>query len=211
MWYVSSMFMINTKRFDRIRSSTIIQNVISDHQSEPTIAVVYFYFDFSDPDKQRTKSLVCSLITQLSEQCPHLPESLQLAYSQSQNGQIQLTVKELTTLLLQLVKDFNSTYILLDALDECTDREDLLEFIEALTGRNINSLHVLATSRKEHDIAVSLEPLVTCQKCIQSALVDADIQVHILERLSKDPKLNKWPIDVQKEIEGALMRGSKGM
>ena len=45
-----------------------------------------------------------------------------------------------------MFQTFESTYILLDALDECTDREDLLEFIEALMDWNVKGLHVLATS-----------------------------------------------------------------
>ena len=148
---------------------------------------------------------------QISAQCLHLPKSLQSAYSRSQNGQNQLKIEDLTVILRQMLKIFNSTYILLDALDECTDREDLLEFIEGLMDWNVHSLHVLATSRRENDIATSLEPLITCQLCIQSALVDSDIRLHIVDRLSNDLKLKKWPLEVQKEIEDALMRGAKGM
>ena len=184
---------------------------MSNYQSEPTIAVAYFYFDFNDLEKQNTEKFIRSLVVQLSAQCLHLPESLQSAYSRSQNGQNQLTVEDLTLILRQLLKSFNSAYILLDALDECKDREDLLDLINVLRGWNIKDLHVLATSRKENDIATSLEPLVTCQLCIQSALVDADVRLHIQERLSNDPKLKKWPVNVRKEIESALMRGSKGM
>lgn len=109
------------------------------------------------------------------------------------------------------MKIFIKTYILLDALDECTDREDLLEFIETLTGWSIDSLHVLTTSRKKNDISLSLEPLVSCQLRIQSALVDADIRVYILERLANDRKLKRLPVEIQKEIEVVLMRGAKGM
>ena len=209
--YGKYFYIIIRTLFDRTHSSTITQDVLSNYQSEPTIAVAYFYFDFNDSDKQRTEKLIRSLIVQLSAQCLHLPASLQLAYSRSQNGQNQLTVEDLRTLLHQVLESFNSTYILLDALDECTDREDLLEFMEALVDWNVNDLHVLATSRKENDIAMSLEPLVTCQLCIQSALVDADIRVHILDRLSTDVKLKKWPTNVQKEVEDTLMRGAKGM
>lgn len=196
---------------DRIHSSTIIQDVISNYQFEPTIAVAYFYFDFNDLDKQCTENLIRSLIVQLSAQCLHVPRSLQLAYSRSQNGQNQLTADELKILLRQILKSFSSIYVLLDALDECTDREELLQFIQALVDWDIDNLHILATSRKENDIATSLEPLVTCQLCIQSALVDADIRVHVLERLSNDPKLNKWPVDVQGEIENTLTRDARGM
>lgn len=114
-------------------------------------------------------------------------------------------------LLQQMVKTFNRTYILLDALDECTDRKALLEFIKAVMDWNIDSLHLLATSRKENDITKSLEPSVTCQLCVQSALVDADIRMYVLEKLSNDPVLKRWPFDVQKEIEDALTKGANGM
>lgn len=155
--------------------------------------------------------LLRSLIVQLAAQCSQLPESLRLAYSWSQSEQIRPTVQELTTLLHQMLKHFNSTFILLDALDECAGREHLFEFVEALMGWKISNLHLLATSRKENDIATSLEPLITGQLCIQSALVDADIRVYVLERISNDPRLKRWPINLRKEIEDALTSRADGM
>ena len=185
--------------------------MLSNYYSEPTVAVAFFYFDFNDSDKQQTENLIRSIIVQLSAQCITLPEPLQSAYSRSQNGQNQLAMEDLTLLLCQILKNFSGTYILLDALDECTDRESLLEFIEALMGWNINNLHVLTTSRRENDIETYLDPLVTSQHSIQSSLVDVDIRAHILERLTNDPKLKKWPVEVQTEIEDALMRGAQGI
>jgi hypothetical protein len=44
-----------------------------------------------------------------------------------------------------------------------------------------------------------------------SAAVVADIQIHIRERLQHDPKLRKWPLPVQLEIEEALISGAHGM
>ena len=46
---------------------------------------------------------------------------------------------------------------------------------------------------------------------IQSALVDPDIRVHVRERRSRDPKLKKWPVNVQSETEDVLASGAKGM
>ena len=208
---VSTVNTTNTNEFNSTRSSTIIQDVISSYHSEQTMAVAYFYFDFSDPEKQRAEKLIRSLLVQLSAKCLYLPESLQSAYNRSQNGQNQPTIEELSLLLREIIKSFRGTYILLDALDECTERADVLNFIEVLIGWNIDSLHVLSTSRKESDIATSLDPLATCQQSIQSAAVDADIRGHILERLSSDRELRKWPVHVQNEIEHALTKGANGM
>lgn len=198
-------------KVDVVHSPIIIQDLISHYQFEPAIAVVYFYFDFNDPGKRQTEMLIRSLIIQLAAQCSQLPESLRSACSRSQSEHVRPNVEELTTLLHQMLKGFNSTYILLDALDECTVREHLLEFIEVLMGWKISNLHVLATSRKEYDITKSIEPLITGQRCIQGTLVDADIRAYILERLANDARLEKWPVDAQKEIEDALIRGADGM
>lgn len=148
---------------------------------------------------------------QLSAQCLRLPDSLQLAYSQSQNGQQQPTIEDLIAILHQILESFQSSYVFLDALDECASREELLIFISEITGWKLGGLHLLATSRKENDIEASLQGLVTCQVSIQRSLVDADIRVHILNQLSTDQRLSKWPIHVQAEIEDILMKGAQGM
>lgn len=200
-----------SKDSDRIHSSTIIQDVLTAHQYKPTVAVAYFYFDFNDVDKQRTENLLRSLISQFAAQCLHLPESLQSAHSRSQSQQKHPTIDEMTNILRQMSKRFNNSYILLDALDECIDRDDLLELIEPTMSWNMDNLHLLTTSRKENDISTSLEPLVSRQLCIQSGLVDTDIRVHVPETLSNDSKLKKWPVNVKKEIEDTLMNRAKGM
>lgn len=143
--------------------------------------------------------LIRSLIVQFAAPCSYLPDLLRSIPMAEKTK--QPTIEEMTTTLRHILIIFNAKYILLDALDECTDQEYLFELIKALMGWNINDFHILATSRKENDIATSFEPLVTCQLCIQNALVDADIRVHVLRWLSNDSKLKKWRVDVQEEIK----------
>ena len=145
------------------------------------------------------------------EQCSHLPNILQSAYTQSQSGQKQPTVEALKSILLETLKHYDHVYIIIDALDECTDRDNLLEWIKEFTDLKPDNLYLLATSRKERDIDEALQQLVTCQLPIQNTSVDADIRLYILERISNDPKLKKWPTSVQGEIEHALTVGAKGM
>jgi hypothetical protein len=118
----------------------------------------------------------------------------------------------LTLTLQHILGGFQQAFIILDALDECKgkEREELLGLLKNLIDWKVEDLHVLATSRRERDIEETLEPLVTGQVCIQSALVNPDIHIHICERLQNDPKL-KWPKNVQEEIEKTLMDGAHGM
>ena len=110
-----------------------------------------------------------------------------------------------------MLGDFQQTFIILDALDECKEREELLGLLKDLITWKVKSLHVLATSRREGDIEEALEPSVTGQVCIQSAVINADIQIHVCERLQNNPKLEKWPSNVRKEIEDTLMDKAHGM
>jgi len=183
---------------------------MSHCQADATFGVAYFYFDFNDREKQRHEGLVRSLITQLSTQSAKTPEALQALYSRNQNGQQQPSNDGLVATLQSILGDFPMTYIILDALDECTDRAELLELIREISGWKMK-IHILATSRKERDIEEALEPLLTGQICVQSEQINGDIQLHVRERLHNDPKLKKWPVKVKEEIEKALMDGACGM
>jgi hypothetical protein len=180
-------------------------------QSDSAFAVIYFYFDFNDIEKQRHENLIRSLIVQLSMQSTNTPEALNTIYSRHQEGQQQPTTNDLVLTFQHMLGDFRQTFIILDALDECTEREELLGLIEKIVDWKLEKLHILATSRREKDIEDTITPLITGQICIQSALVDADIRVHTRERLQNDRKLRKLPKDVQIEIEKALMDGANGM
>lgn len=132
-------------------------------------------------------------------------------YAECRNGGQQPTSEALLRVLKQMLQGFQHSYVILDALDECRQREDLLLLIEEVMSWKLGNLHLLATGRKEEDISDYLDPLVTDQICIQSALVEADIRIHIQERLQNDRNLKKWPANMKDEIESTLISGANGM
>jgi hypothetical protein len=71
--------------------------------------------------------------------------------------------------LQSILEDSPRIFVILDALSECTEREEPLELIRKIRGWKDGRVHVFATSRKEMDIEEALEPLVTGEICIQSA------------------------------------------
>ena len=102
-------------------------------------------------------------------------------------------------------------YIILDALDECADREDLMTFVGKVVESPIESLYIMITSRREKDIKDQLGSLADYKINIQSAIVDEDIRVYIYDRLATDIKLRKWSKDIQTTIITALMEKVGGM
>jgi hypothetical protein len=176
---------------------------------------VYFYFDFTDADKQKPQLMVRSLISQLSEQCIKMPLALEALYSSSDKGNRQPSLDALMNVLQHMLQEFPQSYLILDALDECTDRAELMRILEQIAGWQLEEMRVLVTSRRERDIESSLEDIVNreCIMCLQSQVIDKDIQTYVRQRLSDDKGLKKWQKDaeIRREIETTLMEGSRGM
>ncbi|SLM33828.1 P-loop containing nucleoside triphosphate hydrolase [Lasallia pustulata] len=198
-----------------VLSSTIIKAVLQEPQSKSEVAVAYFYFDFNNVEKQKSDNMIRSLITQLSRKSKKKLNKLEALFSFCNNGERQPDVEGLLIVLKEVVEGFDETYIVLDALDECSDREELLECIEQIQGWKLRQLHMLVTSRWLIDIKESLEPLTEPRgrMCIQSASVNADILTYVHEKLQNDRSLKRWSSKpkVQEEIETALMQKADGM
>lgn len=204
-----------------VLTSTIIEAVLEHcHLSVGTApnppsnwAVVYFYFDFSHTQKRNHEKMIRSLIKQLSQQLQYTSEPLESLFSACTNGNRQPTIETLRSTLKQMIEEFNQVFIILDALDECEDREDLMESINEITGWNLQTLHVLTTSRIEREIADELNVTEEQKLYIQSDLIEADIRAYIYARLQIDEKLRRWQKDKQDQetIIDTLMEKSDGM
>jgi Cdc6-like AAA superfamily ATPase len=198
-----------------ILSSTILEDVLQHCQDDPGKAAAYFFFDFNDAKKQDPEIMVRSLLCQLSEQVIKIPPSLDALFSSCESGQRQPSTDALMKALRLITQDLPQIYIVLDALDECTQRSELMEMLETIIGWKVTNLHLVVTSRREHDIESSLVKFVDSQNqiCLQSTVVDKDIQLYVRQRLSKDRRLQKWGKDAstKAQIEDVLMGEAKGM
>lgn len=198
---------------DDIYSSTIIEDVKSDCYVDPSVTLAYFYFDCNDVAKQQHRSLLCSLIMQLSYSCMSLPPSLNQLYSQNRNGAQQPTQADLMLTLKEMLGQLKHTYIILDALDECAGSEQtqLLDLIAGLVNWNCSNLHLLVTSRMEWGIEVCLKPLAPDQVNLDAAMVDQDIQIYLHGILRSDRLLGKWGYEGRMLIEESLTAHANGM
>ncbi|KAI9656998.1 MAG: hypothetical protein M1829_000355 [Trizodia sp. TS-e1964] len=198
-----------------ILSSTVTNDIISSYSGDPGVVVAYFYFDFTDIEKQKPDLMVRSLISQLSEKCVEMPADLEALYSSCDGGNRQPSLDALIEVLHAMLKGFPQSYLILDALDECADRAILMEILEQMSRWQLKKMHVMVTSRKELDIEISLEAIVNEEHivCLQSQLVDKDIETYVHQRLSIDRGLTKWQKDaeISQEIETTLIKGSRGI
>lgn len=198
-----------------ILATTIIENVLDHCRHNPDRAVAFFYFDFADKEKQQHESMIRSLITQLSTQNTHLAQVLDSFYSSCNDGRIQPTLDALLVLFREVIEHFQQTFIVIDALDECIQRDRLLTVVEDIVGWKLARLHILITSRKENDIEESITSLTKAEERIgvQGSRVNDDIYAYVHSRIRTDRNLKRWQkqTDVQQEIEETLIRKADGM
>ncbi|KAI4940771.1 hypothetical protein J4E91_011258 [Alternaria rosae] len=198
-----------------ILSSTVIEHLLQYCHDDTSMVIAYFYFDFNDTQKQDPELMLRSLLCQLLQSSVVIPKGVDALFSSCENGKRQPPLHTLLEVTRQAMQEFTQVYVILDALDECTERLELMDMLETVAGWQLDSLHLLVTSRKERDIETCLENYVREEDaiCLQRDVVDQDIQRYVQQRLRDKKSLAKWTKDaaISQEVEDALMRGAHGM
>ena len=184
--------------------STIIESIKS---RSPHVTCLYFYFDFSDFQKQNVNNMLYSFLAQLS--ATSVPSEIRHLYDICGRGTREATINELSGTLISIMRQMNKIYIVIDALDECSDRKTLLQILK--TWCEMKDINTLFTSRREHDIGLVLTGIVDYEIPIEDERVDVDINLHVRRCLRDDPDLNNWQDDLKSTIIQTLTSKAKGM
>ena len=189
-----------------VLASSIIEQLMNEDSKIP---LGYYYFDFNDRGKQNVRGLITSLLMQISFSNQNITPLLSL-YCQCARGGRAATDDELSACFRSTVI---RAQIVIDALDECVERDKLMLFIRNIMQDEGLQIRLLVTSRREGDINGALDPFASKKISVQSAVVDEDIQLYVRNRLQSIPRMARWCKDVQmkSEIECKLIEGSHGM
>ncbi|CAN9401069.1 unnamed protein product [Alternaria sp. RS040] len=192
-----------------ILCSTVIEDMFSRVSSQDNVAFAYFYFSFSDAQKQNYTGVLLSMVAQLSRKRSVHP-LLSAAYSQAPSQKPSSEVLE--HILLALLEEYKTSYLVVDALDECSEeqREKTLEGFRRIT-QFLPKIRFLMTSRKEADIEDFLLSWPVTRLAIDEECVNKDIDLYVKNALGADRKLVKLPSTTKKEIEDEFRKKSDGM
>lgn len=179
-------------------------------------SILFYFFDFNDVDKQSSEKMLRSLIFQLSRCCEDARTHLKSLFDENDNGEIQPSIQSLCSIFRAMLNEKPETVIILDALDECTTRNDndsfgdqrLLDWLGDLQCR------ILVTSRRQEDIESSIERWK--KKTIlsmQESPVDEDICAYVKQYLRSSALAETWKEDPEAldKIETRLLERAAGM
>ena len=108
----------------------------------------YFYFDFNDPNKRTVVQMLRSILQQFCLCLGDIPKANLDLYKQCHSGNERPMEGSILKALQSLTSRPEQYFILLDALDECIERENLSEVISEILQHN--SINLLITSREEN-------------------------------------------------------------
>ncbi|KAH6886789.1 ankyrin repeat-containing domain protein [Thelonectria olida] len=196
--------------------STIIEHMLkysstSDHASGLRHQVVYFYFDFSDSSKQNLVSLLKSVIFQLGSTAQGPSTAAESLFETQKRGLNEPSLEELVDVCVAEVVRTQSTYLLIDALDESPMSERgpfFQKFLQSMLQANVS---ILITSRKEPDIERGLKDVASDIISLQASVVDEDVRTHVHTVIHTDPTLSSVKPALQKEILDEIVAGARGM
>ena len=119
---------------------------------------------------------------------------------------------QLQDILRHILDGFSAAYIVIDALDECTDRQKTLDWVNELvacTDQNVGKhLHIVVTSRSEQDIGEVFGALDQHSIDVGETTANQDITTYLEHQMKR--QFQQYDEDTRKKIENSLTKGAEG-
>lgn len=198
----------------RALSSSIIDTISTLCATSNGFAWAYYFFDGRDSHKQRNfhEIVLRSLIRQIWDRCHgSIPVALVNLYEQFDKGGRQPPIQSLQAVLLAILHGFDQVFIIIDALDECQSRVELLLWLRDIANWKGGKLHLAVTGRPERDVIDVIKSLDRREVRVDADTENVDIQMYLDHQLQNETKLSRWPEDVRALIKAALTKGADGM
>ncbi|ENH70495.1 Vegetative incompatibility protein HET-E-1 [Fusarium oxysporum f. sp. cubense race 1] len=165
----------------------------------------YYYCHYSH-NQDETVPFLSWIIGHVCRQISWIPSELKRLHDHG----CEPTTTDLEEILEIVVNKLDVLYIIIDAVDESTPREDLLLLIQTITvDKRFEKIRILATSRQYFDIEQSLTQISTSIS-MSNPMVDADIRRFVHSRLRSSNRLKRWHARFD-EIEEVLAAMAEGM
>ena len=171
-------------------------------------AVGYIYCNYQERLRQKPNDLISSLTRQLVEQEGSVSGDLVSLYQRHAMPGTRPSGSELQKLLVSTASMFSSLFIVIDALDECSETS------RSALGSNLHSIlpnaNLFYTSRRLSDI----ERMFKGYPRLEIRASDSDVQRYISDRIPHETRLARHieaDSSLKEVISDVIVRKSDGM
>ena len=196
-----------------VLASSVIQEALV--ASNFSVAVAFFYCDYKDAATQGPLNILGSLARQLARQNEDAFEKLQRLYEKHFPDNKMTTEygpEGLCELIVDMTSGFDSTLLIVDALDECGDNTSfVIELLASLnTDGKMSDVKTLFLSRDEQGIRDWINDY--CQ--ISIAATSSDLKLYVgaeIENRTRRNLLRLKDPSLKEHIMERLVSGAEGM
>jgi hypothetical protein len=155
--------------------------------------LAYYYCDFRSPETRDLLNLAGSLLAQICVRLGSFPAALDEAFEWSRMSASPYGQRTDLDTIIEILVDLSCQHrivIVVDALDECGERDGILQLLRKLSTQG-SLLNVLVSSRDETDIGEMLSDFPRLPLEAAWASIDRDIDFYINYRLVHEKDF-KW-------------------
>ncbi|KAH7418982.1 ankyrin repeat-containing domain protein [Cadophora sp. MPI-SDFR-AT-0126] len=199
-----------------VLTSTVINYLKHEYQSDE-VGLAYFFCDYKDPMKQDPSTVLRTLLNQLSSQNIAVYQNVHKFYKDQYKDD---RVANLAPPSLDVVRSsfsqfldasFQKVFIVIDAVDECNDRECILKAISAI-GDSVEHIKILVSSRE--DLLINEEfkdfPNLKMRPMDVSGDIESYVDATLNARIASK-KLKVKDEELRKQISDTLVLKAEGM
>jgi hypothetical protein len=192
---------------------TIITAIVIDYlrsmfQDDQSTAIAYIYCNFRQQDTQKTEDLLTSLLKQLSQREPSIPESVRDLYDRHKKDQTRPSINEISTTVNSVVAAYSRIFIVVDALDECHDDQCRTEFLSRVFDLQRKSgANFFATARSVPNITERFKESASLKICA----TDNDVREYIHHHMDRLPSFVNRRSDLQEKVKAEIAKAVEGM
>ena len=190
-------------------TSIIVDLLCNRFQNDGSVGIAYLYCNFRRQQEQKPADLFASLLKQLIQEQPSVPESMKGLYEHHKDRRTRPSSDEILAVLHSVIRDYSRTFIIIDALDECQVsngvRRILLSEIldlQARTGANL-----FATSR----FIPEIEKEFKRDLLLEIRASDEDVRKYLGGHMFQLPSFVLNNLDLQEEIKTSIVNAVDGM
>ena len=165
---------------------------------EENAAVAYVYCNYKERD-QTPINLVASLLQQLIQSQPAIPRDIVSICKDHIHKKTRPSLAEYSRLLQSQVQRFSEVYIIIDALDECTEVYGINNFLPEIR-KLLPNIHLLVTSR----FVSNIEREFAEASRLEIRANETDIRDYIEARIAAQPQMMRH-IEADPTLRNALL------
>jgi CheY-like chemotaxis protein len=181
---------------------------MSNYCASNGASMAYFYCDYQDQSIQTALSLVANLIKQFVLSNTSFFRPLEELYESLEARRSKPTMPDLENLLHSVCRIYGTTYIIIDALDEChpDQRKILLPVLRRLKKVSIK---VFVTSRQH---AQDIERAFQGQPRVEIRATESDLRDYVANQIEQDEDLMDLLTDeLREKMISSISSGAEGM